>query len=143
MLWPSIGSEPKAATRENAMPNVLITGANRGLGLEFARQYLAAGWEVYAACRNPASASDLRQLATDSGGRLRILAMDVTEAGASRRRQLNSRGKLSISYSTTLALSDRAAKRSETSITMRGRRCRSQHDGTCAGVGRICRACGT
>ena len=47
------------------MPNVLITGANRGLGLEFARQYLADGWQVYAACRDPASASELRQLAED------------------------------------------------------------------------------
>ena len=62
------------------MPNVLITGANRGLGLEFARQYLAAGWQVYAACRDPASASELCQLAEDGGGKLRILEMDVTEA---------------------------------------------------------------
>ena len=64
------------------MPSVLITGANRGLGLEFARQYLADGWQVYAACRNPASASELRQLAEDSGERMRILAMDVTDAGS-------------------------------------------------------------
>ena len=62
------------------MPTVLITGANRGLGLEFARQYLADGWQVYATCRDPASASELRQLAEDSGERLRILAMDVTDA---------------------------------------------------------------
>jgi NAD(P)-dependent dehydrogenase (short-subunit alcohol dehydrogenase family) len=41
------------------MPSVLITGANRGLGLEFARQYLADGWQVYAACRDPSSASEL------------------------------------------------------------------------------------
>ena len=47
------------------MPSALITGANRGLGLEFARQYLADGWQVYAACRDPASASELRQLAED------------------------------------------------------------------------------
>ena len=33
------------------MPTVLITGANRGLGLEFARQYAADGWSVIAACR--------------------------------------------------------------------------------------------
>ena len=62
------------------MPSVLITGANRGLGLEFARQYLADGWQVYAACRDPASASELRQLAEDGGGKLRILAMDVADA---------------------------------------------------------------
>ena len=47
------------------MPSALITGANRGLGLEFARQYLADGWQVYAACRDPDSASELRQLAED------------------------------------------------------------------------------
>jgi NAD(P)-dependent dehydrogenase (short-subunit alcohol dehydrogenase family) len=33
------------------LPTVLITGANRGLGLEFARQYAADGWDVIAACR--------------------------------------------------------------------------------------------
>ena len=35
------------------MPAVLITGANRGIGLEFARQYAADGWAVFAACRDP------------------------------------------------------------------------------------------
>jgi NAD(P)-dependent dehydrogenase (short-subunit alcohol dehydrogenase family) len=33
------------------MPTVLITGANRGIGLEFARQYSADGWEVVATVR--------------------------------------------------------------------------------------------
>jgi NAD(P)-dependent dehydrogenase (short-subunit alcohol dehydrogenase family) len=64
---------------EGAMPSVLITGANRGLGLEFARQYLADGWQVYATCRDPDSASELRRLADSSGHKLRILALDVTE----------------------------------------------------------------
>ena len=35
------------------MPNVLITGANRGLGLEFARQYCREGWDVIATVREP------------------------------------------------------------------------------------------
>jgi NAD(P)-dependent dehydrogenase (short-subunit alcohol dehydrogenase family) len=61
------------------MPSALITGANRGLGLEFARQYLGDGWQVYAACRDPASASELRGLAEGSDDKLRILAMDVTD----------------------------------------------------------------
>ncbi len=42
------------------MPTVLVTGANRGLGLEFARQYRAAGWEVIATART--SSPELEQL---------------------------------------------------------------------------------
>jgi NAD(P)-dependent dehydrogenase (short-subunit alcohol dehydrogenase family) len=61
------------------MPSTLITGANRGLGLEFARQYLADGWQVYAACRDPNSAPELRRLAEASGNKLRIPALDVTD----------------------------------------------------------------
>ena len=57
----------------------LITGANRGLGLEFARQYLADGWRVYAACRDPASASELHRLADEYHDTLKMLAMDVTD----------------------------------------------------------------
>jgi NAD(P)-dependent dehydrogenase (short-subunit alcohol dehydrogenase family) len=44
------------------MPAVLITGANRGLGLELARQYSAAGWDVHACCREPSRAEELRAL---------------------------------------------------------------------------------
>jgi len=54
------------------MPSTLITGANRGLGLEFARQYLADGWHVYAACRDPDSASELRRLADASDEKLAL-----------------------------------------------------------------------
>ena len=61
------------------MPTVLITGANRGLGLEFARQYAAEGWQVYAACRLPDDAKDLQQIANKTGDRLHILAMDVMD----------------------------------------------------------------
>ncbi len=61
------------------MPSILITGANRGLGLEFVRQHLADGWQVYAACRDPESASELRRLAEASDAKLRIVAMDVTD----------------------------------------------------------------
>lgn len=46
------------------MPVILITGASRGLGLEFARQYAQAGWKVLACCRHPDSAAELRELAT-------------------------------------------------------------------------------
>ncbi len=45
------------------MPTVFITGANRGLGLEFARQYAVDGWQVIGTCRDPAKASALRAIA--------------------------------------------------------------------------------
>ena len=67
------------------MSAVLITGANRGVGLEFARQYLADGWQVFAACRNPASAGELQRLAKDSSGKLTVVAMDVTDAASIRK----------------------------------------------------------
>lgn len=44
------------------MSTILITGANRGLGLEFARQYATDGWEVLAATRQPEKSADLKQL---------------------------------------------------------------------------------
>lgn len=46
------------------MPTVLITGANRGLGLEFAKQYAEEDWQVIACCRSPDSAEELKQLAS-------------------------------------------------------------------------------
>ena len=45
------------------MPTIFISGANRGLGLEFARQYAAAGWGVLAGCRDPARAAELEAIA--------------------------------------------------------------------------------
>ena len=47
------------------MPSILITGTNRGIGLELVRQYLAEGWEVYATARNLASANKLQELSQD------------------------------------------------------------------------------
>ncbi len=44
------------------MPTVLITGANRGIGLEFARQYASDGWEVIATARDPSGANELNAL---------------------------------------------------------------------------------
>jgi NAD(P)-dependent dehydrogenase (short-subunit alcohol dehydrogenase family) len=45
------------------MPSVLVTGANRGLGLEFAKQYAESGYRVFATARDPARAGDLQKLA--------------------------------------------------------------------------------
>jgi NAD(P)-dependent dehydrogenase (short-subunit alcohol dehydrogenase family) len=61
------------------VPSVLVTGANRGLGLEFVRQYAAAGWRVYAGCRTPAGARELSALAGASGMRVTVHALDVRD----------------------------------------------------------------
>lgn len=57
---------------------VLITGANRGLGLEFTQQYAADGWNVLACCRHPQSALDLQALATTHSN-VKIHTLDVAD----------------------------------------------------------------
>lgn len=61
------------------MPSIFITGTNRGLGLEWVRQYARDGWRVYASCRHPAEAGALRKLA-DEYGLVSIHRLDVTKA---------------------------------------------------------------
>lgn len=63
------------------MATVMITGANRGLGLEFTRQYSAAGDTVIAVCRDPGNASALQEI-KDNGGSLDIFGADVRDLEA-------------------------------------------------------------
>ena len=57
---------------------ILLTGANRGIGLELARQFAEDGWQVIACCRNPAGADELQALA-ERHPALEIHALDVTD----------------------------------------------------------------
>lgn len=59
------------------MNSVLVTGSNRGLGLEWVRQYSKAGWRVYATCRFPEQADELQALASQSDY-MTIHRLDVT-----------------------------------------------------------------
>jgi len=61
-----------------SQPTILITGANRGIGLELTRQFAADGWRVLACCRDPSGAESLRALAADNDA-VRIHALDVTD----------------------------------------------------------------
>ncbi len=70
------------------MPTVFITGANRGIGLEFARQYAAAGYTVIATCRTPLGVGELATIPGDiqvhglevtSGAQMARLADDLSD----------------------------------------------------------------
>lgn len=55
---------------------VLITGANRGIGLEMAAQLAARGDHVHATCRDPENAVELTRLA------VQVSRLDVTDSGS-------------------------------------------------------------
>ena len=59
--------------------NYLITGANRGLGLEFTKQILQAGHNVYAACRNINDIEDLDLLFTEYKDKLIVVNLDIND----------------------------------------------------------------
>ena len=60
------------------MPSILITGANRGIGLELTRQFVAEQWQVHACCRSPENARDLMKLAHQHQGQVNVHVLDVT-----------------------------------------------------------------
>ena len=61
------------------MPTVLVTGANRGLGLEFIKQYSQRGWKVIGTCRDLAAAVEASAMA-DLSNNLQLLPLDVASA---------------------------------------------------------------
>jgi len=75
-LLPGMGTPPVEGGH-----TVLITGSNRGIGLEFARQYAARGWRVIATCRHPEKAVNLQAIAA-ANPQVIIEKLDVTDLGA-------------------------------------------------------------
>ena len=73
------------------MKTVLITGTNRGLGLEFVKQYLEAGQRVIATARDPASSEELQALREQYPKQLSLYALDVASAD-SRKQFVNAIG---------------------------------------------------
>ena len=59
------------------MPTILITGTNRGIGLELTQQYAADGWRIYACCRNPETADALNALAAQSDDKVTVHKLDT------------------------------------------------------------------
>lgn len=58
---------------------VLITGANRGIGLELVRQYSAEGWRILACCRQPKQAAELNALAQNYPEQVFVHDLEVTD----------------------------------------------------------------
>lgn len=62
--------------------NVVVTGSNRGLGLQFVKQFLSKGNNVVATARNVEKAAELQRLAGESGGKLTVASLDVADPGS-------------------------------------------------------------
>lgn len=60
---------------------VVITGASRGLGLEFCRQYLSDGYRVYACARSPERSAALLELKQQFASSLELIPLDITKSG--------------------------------------------------------------
>ncbi len=63
---------------EKNMATILITGANRGLGLEFCKQYAQENWNVIACCRQPEKATALTKLKIEFSN-ISVLPLDVSD----------------------------------------------------------------
>lgn len=61
------------------MKTTLITGANRGIGLEFCRQYAEDGWRVLACSRLPEKSDALNRLAAQYPELIKVHALDVAD----------------------------------------------------------------
>jgi NAD(P)-dependent dehydrogenase (short-subunit alcohol dehydrogenase family) len=64
------------------MKTTLITGANRGIGLEFTRQYAGDGWRVLACVRRPDQSDALNTLAAQHAGQISVHRLDVADGSA-------------------------------------------------------------
>lgn len=62
------------------MANIIITGANRGIGLALVKTYLLGGNRVFALCRQPQQADQLNELAAGAGGQLTVHTVDMADA---------------------------------------------------------------
>ena len=61
------------------MKKIFITGANRGIGLELTKQNLIEGHFIYASCRNPIAANELKSLQNQFKDKIEILKLDVED----------------------------------------------------------------
>ena len=94
------------------MAVVLITGANRGIGLELARQYAAQGCRVLATCRDPGTAADLKAIKGD----VEVHRLDVDELATLDALAASLRGQAIDVLFNNAGINKRAASIAESAI---------------------------
>lgn len=87
------------------MFHALITGANRGIGLEHARQLLERGWHVTAAVRNPDAATELKAL-PQGEGKLDVVAYDAADLEAPKRLAAEVEGTVDLLFANAGMMAD-------------------------------------
>ena len=94
-------AEEEVVFGDDYIPTVLISGANRGIGLEFAHQYADRGWRVIATCRKPDAAEELKKIADSYTGKMLYFYLIDEITAASSRRSSSSRACSRRSQSTS------------------------------------------
>jgi NAD(P)-dependent dehydrogenase (short-subunit alcohol dehydrogenase family) len=82
MEWTRAPDGDHRPTGAMTMNRILITGANRGLGLELVRLCTARGDRVFAGCRFPEQDAELKDLSARYGGQIDILPLEITDAAS-------------------------------------------------------------
>ena len=77
-IWLGLTALPASATLDPDATTVFITGANRGIGLEFVNQMAARGWNVIATARSPEKAEELNAIAAENE-RVVVEQLDITD----------------------------------------------------------------
>jgi len=79
LVMTSVSADEQETFGDEYIPTVFITGANRGIGLEFAHQYADRGWRVIATCRKPEAAEELKVISSHHPELVVIEQLDVVD----------------------------------------------------------------
>ena len=78
------------------MAQIVVTGANRGIGLALVREYARRGDDVLALCRSPDDAADLHEIRKTTSNRVQLGAIDIGEAESIEKAAKLSKGPVDV-----------------------------------------------
>ena len=73
-----IPNDSKIGKQMSSLGTIFITGSNRGIGLEFVKQYSLDNWDVIATCRDTSQAKELIEL-SEHNNNLSLMDLDITK----------------------------------------------------------------